>query len=100
MDVKAEPSAAPLDQATAARRLGTLRALWPFIVPYRRQIAVAVLRYRARDGASQIVRGIDSRSSSWRRSKLPPAGTISALGSGSAHNNMSPFMLGTFYWKL
>jgi ATP-binding cassette subfamily B protein len=43
MDVKADPSAAPLDQAAAAQRLGTLRALWPFIAPYRRQIAVAVL---------------------------------------------------------
>ena len=43
MDVKADPSAAPLDQAAAARQLGTLRALWPFIAPYRRQIAVAVL---------------------------------------------------------
>ena len=24
----------------------------------------------------------------------------SALGSGSSHNNMTPFMLGSFYWKL
>jgi len=51
MDVKAAepaaagqtaPPAAPEGQ-TPARRLGTLRALWPFIVPYRRQIAIALL---------------------------------------------------------
>jgi ATP-binding cassette subfamily B protein len=43
MDVTADQSAAPPGQATAVRRLGTLRALWPFIAPYRRQIAAAVL---------------------------------------------------------
>jgi ATP-binding cassette, subfamily B, bacterial len=38
-----EPAAAPVTPATPARRLGTLRALWPFIAPYRRQIALALL---------------------------------------------------------
>jgi ATP-binding cassette subfamily B protein len=42
MDLKVEPTAWQQAQ-TPVRRLGTLRALWPFIVPYRRQIAVALL---------------------------------------------------------
>ncbi len=33
----------PAAAQTPARRLGTLRALWPFITPYRRQIALALL---------------------------------------------------------
>ncbi len=36
-------SSAPQAVQTPARRLGTLRALWPFVVPYRRQIGVALL---------------------------------------------------------
>ena len=42
MDLKVEPTAWQQAQ-TPVRRLGTLRALWPFIVPYGRQIAVALL---------------------------------------------------------
>jgi len=42
MDLKVEPTAWQQAQ-TPVKRLGTLRALWPFIVPYRRQIAVALL---------------------------------------------------------
>ncbi len=42
MDLKVEPTGWQQAQ-TPVRRLGTLRALWPFIVPYRRQIAVALL---------------------------------------------------------
>jgi ATP-binding cassette subfamily B protein len=38
------PTASPSGiEQTPARRLGTLRALWPFIVPYRRQILAALL---------------------------------------------------------
>ena len=40
--MSADPSA-PQATQTPVRRLGTLGALWPFVVPYRRQIAVALL---------------------------------------------------------
>ncbi|HEX4585371.1 MAG TPA: ABC transporter transmembrane domain-containing protein [Burkholderiaceae bacterium] len=40
--MKADDTGSPAAQ-TPARRLGTLRALWPFIAPYRRQIAAALL---------------------------------------------------------
>ena len=46
MDLRAgqtRSSASPPAERTPARRLGTLRALLPFITPYRRQIALALL---------------------------------------------------------
>jgi ATP-binding cassette, subfamily B, bacterial len=52
MDVKAERTAPQAGETagqtagpaqTPARRLGTLRALWPFIAPYRPQIGLALL---------------------------------------------------------